>query len=133
MSNKVNQTVLIDDSDIDLFIQQRFLEYHDFSHNVVAFRSAGEALRMLEEPTGDAAPDVIFLDLNMPGVDGFQFLRSFEELPGPVVTKSKIVVLTSSNSSKDRDAVMENKNVIQFITKPLKDTDIEELQRLMAE
>lgn len=132
MPVKVNETILIDDSDIDLFIQRRFLEYHNFCDQVVAFNSAGEALRALGDRNGRPAPDVIFLDLNMPEVDGFAFLKSFDDLPDPVVNKSKIVVLTSSNSSKDREAVMENKNVIQFITKPLKDSDIEELQKLMA-
>lgn len=133
MSQKVNQTLLIDDSDIDLFIQRRFLEHHDFSHDVVSFTSAGEALRVLENHCETPAPDIIFLDLNMPGIDGFEFLRSFEHLPDPVVNKSKIVVLTSSNSSKDREVVMENKNVIHFITKPLKDSDISELRRIIAE
>jgi CheY-like chemotaxis protein len=49
-------------------------------------------------------------------------------LPEKIRTNSRIVVLTSSNSSKDREQVFENKNVIHFITKPLKQSDIEELQ-----
>jgi two-component system nitrate/nitrite response regulator NarL len=81
----------------------------------------------------DAAPDVIFLDLNMPESDGFEFLKDFSELPERVTNKSKIVVLTSSNSAKDRELVFENKNVIQFITKPLKQSDIEELRRLVTD
>jgi two-component system, NarL family, nitrate/nitrite response regulator NarL len=129
MAKLVNKTVLIDDSDIDLFIQRRFLEVYNFSHQLVSYKSAEDALNWLKNSNGEAPPDIIFLDLNMPEVDGFAFLKSFETLPDKVVKNSKIVVLTSSNSVKDREQAFANKNVIQFITKPLKQSDIEELQR----
>jgi two-component system, NarL family, nitrate/nitrite response regulator NarL len=132
MANKVDKTVLIDDSDIDLFIQRRFLEVYNFSHQLLAYKSAGEALNWLRNINGDTVPDIIFLDLNMPETDGFMFLKSFEDLPTRVKEKVKIVVLTSSNSLKDRQQVFESKNVIQFITKPIKQSDIEDLQRLIA-
>ena len=132
MANKVDKTVLIDDSDIDLFIQRRFLEVYNFSHQLVSYKSASEALNWLKNINGDGVPDIIFLDLNMPETDGFTFLKSFEELPESTKQKIRIVVLTSSNSLKDRQQVFENKNVIQFITKPIKQSDIEDLQRLIG-
>ena len=93
----VQKTVLIDDSDIDLFIQKRFLELYHFSEELVMYKSANEALNALKsEPV---APDIIFLDLNMPDSDGFTFLTHFNTLPDHVVGKSRIVVLTSSESN----------------------------------
>ena len=130
MSKPVEKTILIDDSDIDLFIQRRFLEVYEFSSQLVLYKSANEALNDLKL-NGKPAPDVIFLDLNMPEVDGFTFLSKFNELPEPVKTKTKIVVLTSSNSAQDRERALLHKNVIQFITKPLKQSDIEELRDLV--
>lgn len=132
MPNKVDKTVLIDDSDIDLFIQRRFLEVYNFSNQLVSYKSANEALNWLKNINGDGVPDIIFLDLNMPETDGFMFLKNFEDLPESIKKKIKIVVLTSSNSLKDRQEVFENKNVIQFITKPIKQSDIEELQRIIG-
>lgn len=132
MSRMVEKTVLIDDSDIDLFIQRRFLEVYDFSGQLLSYKSAADALDWLRELNGEAPPDVIFLDLNMPEVDGFAFLKNFDGLPERIRQKSKIVVLTSSNSSQDRDQVFQNKNVIQFITKPLKQADIEELKTIIS-
>jgi two-component system nitrate/nitrite response regulator NarL len=129
---RVDKTILIDDSDIDLFIQRRFLEVYNFSEQLLQYKSAEEALNFLRRLNEEPAPDVIFLDLNMPESDGFEFLKDFNELPERVTAKSKIVVLTSSNSAKDREMVFENKNVIQFITKPLKQSDIEELRKLVA-
>lgn len=133
MSKKVHTTLLIDDSDIDLFIQRRFLEVYQFSQQLISFKSANEALVWLRNLNGSAAPDIIFLDLNMPEIDGFEFLKSFEKLPQSILNKTKIVVLTSSNSLKDREQAFESASVIQFITKPLKQSDIEELQAKVRE
>jgi CheY-like chemotaxis protein len=132
MRRLVEKTVLIDDSDIDLFIQRRFLEVYNFSNELLLYKSAEEALGWLKNINGEAAPDIIFLDLNMPEIDGFSFLKNFKDLPEKIKTKSKIVVLTSSNSSKDREQAFSFKNVIQFITKPLKQADIEDLKKLIA-
>mgnify|MGYP001454488945 CR=1 FL=1 len=125
----VAKAVLIDDSDIDLFIQRRFLEVYNFSEELVLYRSAEEALNWLKMLNGEPPPDVIFLDLNMPDIDGFSFLENFDNLPDGIKQKSKIVVLTSSNNKKDRDQAFTNSSVIQFITKPLKQSDIEDLKK----
>ncbi|MFZ2904809.1 MAG: response regulator [Cyclobacteriaceae bacterium] len=127
----VETTVLIDDSDIDLFIQRRFLEVYQFSKKLISYKSAEEALAWLHTVNGETPPDIIFLDLNMPQVDGFAFLESFKNVSQKIRDKSRIVVLTSSNSQKDRDLAFSYKNVIQFVTKPLKQSDIEELKRIV--
>lgn len=127
----VETTVLIDDSEIDLFIQKRFLEVYRFSNQLISYKSAEEALAWLTDSNGQLPPDIIFLDLNMPHVDGFEFLERFKSLPEKVRAKSRIVVLTSSNSQKDKDHVFNHKNVIQFVTKPLKQSDIEELKKIV--
>ncbi len=128
----VDSTVLIDDSDIDLFIQKRFLEVYQFSKKLTSYRSAEEALEKLSSAREQPAPDVIFLDLNMPNVDGFGFLEGFKALPNEVRDKSKIIVLTSSNSQKDRAQAFTYQNVVHFVTKPLKQSDIEDLKKLVA-
>ena len=99
---------------------------------MISYKSASEALNWLRNINGQEPPEVIFLDLNMPELDGFDFLESFNTLPEKVIDSTRIVVLTSSNSSQDRDLAFENKNVIQFITKPLKQSDIELLNELIS-
>jgi two-component system nitrate/nitrite response regulator NarL len=127
----VETTILIDDSDIDLFIQRRFLEVYHFSKKLVSYKSAEEALISLHNYNGTEPPEIIFLDLNMPNMDGFGFLERFQGLPEEMRNKVRIVVLTSSNSQKDRDQVFSYKNVIQFVTKPIKQSDIEELKKIV--
>ena len=89
MQRLVEKTVLIDDSDIDLFIQRRFLEVYNFSNELFLYKSAEEALGWLQNINGESAPDIIFLDLNMPEIDGFSFLKNFRDLPEKVKTKIK--------------------------------------------
>lgn len=125
----VDKTFLIDDSDIDLFIQRRFLEVYQFSRQLILFKSAEEALDALRHPSDQHPPEVIFLDLNMPEIDGFSFLENFRSLPAAVQQRTRVVVLTSSNSAKDREQVFSFPCVIQFITKPLKQADLETLRQ----
>lgn len=132
MSRLVEKTMLIDDSEIDLFIHRRFLELCNFSKELISYKSAETAFESLKNLNGDSPPNIIFLDLNMPVIDGFSFLNLFAGLPEGITGHSRIVVLTSSNSIADREQVFLNKNVIHMITKPMKQSDIEKLRMLVA-
>lgn len=123
--------MLIDDSEIDLFIHRRFLELCNFSKELLSYRSAESALDCLKKLDGNTAPDIIFLDLNMPVIDGFSFLNHFSALPDSVRDRAQIVVLTSSSSATDREQVFQHKGVIGMITKPIKQTDIESLRSIV--
>lgn len=123
--------MLIDDSEIDLFIHRRFLELCNFSKELITYRSAETAIDWLKNLNGESPPELIFLDLNMPVVDGFSFLNLFNSLPEKIRNESRIVVLTSSNSVTDREQVFLYKNVIHMITKPMKQSDIEALRILV--
>lgn len=131
MATIVRTTLLIDDSDIDLFIQRRLLEVYNFSRELHSFESAVEALQWLGKAGKEEVPDIIFLDLNMPEMDGFEFLTQFNELPLSVKGKSKIVIATSSNDPEEKKRALASEGVILFITKPLKKADIEALVKLL--
>lgn len=133
MPKLVDQTMLIDDSEIDLFIHRRFLELCQFSKELIACQSAETALEKLQNLNGNQPPDVIFLDLNMPVVDGFSFLKLFNQLPDKVKDHTRIVVLTSSNSVTDREQVFLYRNVVQMITKPIKQSDVDALRILVTD
>lgn len=131
MPKLVDKAMLIDDSEIDLFIHRRFLELCHFSKELITYRSAESALEWLKDLNGEPAPELIFLDLNMPVVDGFSFLNHFSTLPEKIRDRSRIVVLTSSASATDREQVFRCPNVIKMITKPIKQADIEALRILV--
>lgn len=114
--------VLIDDSDIDCMVNKRVIEKAGLSSSVVTKNSAQSAYEYLLEIASskvELIPDVVFLDIRMPEMDGFGFLELFENLPESIHAKSKIVMLSSSIDSEDYKKAMDNRFVKQFLNKPL--------------
>jgi CheY-like chemotaxis protein len=64
-------------------------------------------------------PDLIFLDIMMPIMDGFGFLDEFAKLPDDITQKCKIVMLSTSESFKDLNKANKNRFVYKFLNKPL--------------
>ena len=83
--------------------------------------------------TPENLPDVIFLDINMPIVDGFVFLFEFEMFPDQIKEKCKVIILSSSNNKRDIAKIVDNEYVIKFITKPLTEKALQEIQALLVE
>lgn len=121
------QTVfLVDDNEVDLFVQKRFIEMKQFAGNIVTFSSPSKALEALtSNPTH--IPGILFLDLNMPMLNGFEFLERVRESSQDLFNRLRVVVLTSSNSQMDRDRAFSFSNVIRFIPKPLTAQGLDEL------
>lgn len=113
--------LLIDDSELDNFINRTIIRLCDYSKKITHFESPVKALEFLNRAEGDLAkiPELIFLDISMPLMDGFGFLREFEKLAESTRKRSKIVMLTSSISNNDIEKAYKNSHVIKFLNKPL--------------
>lgn len=126
--------LLVDDNDTDNLINRRIIEISGFSKQVTIKNSGKEALILLESLTAtpEQLPDLIFLDLNMPIIDGFVFLYEFEK--NPIWLKNvKIVILSSSNSRSDMDRIAkQHQYVVKYIPKPLVPEKLEELSKILA-
>lgn len=118
------KTFLVDDNEIDLFIQKRFLEVFQFTNEIIPFSSAKEAIANIRDIHAENQPLLIFLDLNMPDMDGFGFLEALNQLPESKVRNLQVVVITSSNSQTDFEKAFSFGRVIHFIVKPLKQADL---------
>ena len=83
--------MLVDDNDTDNFISKRIIEITEFSKNVIVKNSGKSALDYLLENQDDPGniPDIIFLDINMPIVDGFVFLYEYEKFGNNVKDKCR--------------------------------------------
>lgn len=113
--------MLVDDSETDNFIHKRVIELSKFAEKVLVKDSGKSALEYLEKNFNNFSnlPNLIFLDINMPIVDGFVFLYEFENFPEEVKEKCKIIILSSSDNKRDIDRIVDNKYVVGYITKPL--------------
>lgn len=116
-----NLIMLVDEDEIDNIINQKIIESNSFADEILVYQTGQEALEYLSSNSKDnaALPDLIFLDINMPIMDGFQFLEEFEKMPDSVKTKCKIIMLSSSISPRDIDRAASNKYVIKYLNKPL--------------
>jgi len=131
--SKYHAVMLIDDNEIDNLINQKMIEAaniteHIFTHT--GAKSAIEFLKNLEKIEGPAVnvlPDIIFLDIDMSLMDGFQFLDEFEKLNDTTKEKCNIVMLTSSINPQDVNKSKKYSYVKKYINKPLTQENLEKL------
>jgi CheY-like chemotaxis protein len=117
MSNHYNTCLLIDDNYIDNFVTRRILESSNFADHIVVSQSATEAIDFLR--SGNVKPEVIFLDIRMPQMGGFEFLQEYDKLDIDDKNSIKIFMLSSSLDPTDMRKSVNNKYITQFIHKPL--------------
>lgn len=126
---KYKSVLLIDDNYIDNLINRKILENANYAENIIVIDSPEVAFEFVRESlhTGNNIPEVIFLDLRMPIMNGFEFLKSLLELPNLQPELMKIFVLSSSLDPKDIRKIKENRLVSKFIGKPLTNQILEEI------
>jgi CheY-like chemotaxis protein len=109
--------LLIDDNYIDNFVTRRILEGGNFAEEVIVSQSAADAINSLR--SGSVKPDVIFLDIRMPVMGGFEFLQEYDKLEIEGKKAIKIFMLSSSLDPTDLKKSSNNKYITQFIHKPI--------------
>jgi CheY-like chemotaxis protein len=109
--------LLVDDSEPDRLFSSIVLGRSGRPLEVREFESAADALAELA--TAPQPPTIILLDINMPGMDGFDFLRAFEQLPEERRRGTSVVMLSSSPLDSDRDRALSHASVKDYMVKPL--------------
>ncbi len=121
---KYRAVMLIDDNEIDNLINQKMIEAASITDNIYTHTGAKSAIEFLKnmekmDVAEKVLPDVIFLDIDMPLMDGFQFLDEFENLSQLTRKKCRIVMLTSSINPQDFNRSKKYSNVKMYLNKPL--------------
>jgi len=132
MENIFDLVLLVDDNDTDNFISKRIIEITKFAKRVEVKNSGKSALEYLEREQNNPEnlPEIIFLDINMPIVDGFVFLFEFEMFAETLKNKCRIVILSSSDNKRDVEKIVDNEYVIKFLTKPLTESLLGEIKQI---
>jgi CheY-like chemotaxis protein len=132
MNNKLNCILLVDDDEPTNFLNQMVLEEMGITHHIRIAQNGEEALTYLRK-TGIGnetcpLPDLILLDINMPAMNGWEFLQHYAALPSHQKANVVIVMLTTSLNPDDRAKAQQISEVTGFETKPL---TIDKLQGLL--
>lgn len=129
MPNKNGKVLLIDDNDIDLKINYKIIRLSGFFEEIVSVQSGEEGIayinKHLQNP--ELWPDFILLDIQMPEMDGFEFLEIYKNFPRPFLDHCKLAILSSTLDFGDIKKAEANPLVIKLLKKPLYPHELQEL------
>lgn len=119
---KLKEILLVDDSRGTNVLNERLLSSMGVSQKITAVLNGQEALDYLTKPNQNGEfpnPELVFLDINMPVMDGYQFLEKYEMLDTRYRAFKVIIMLTTSISHEDQDKVKKYPAVKEYLFKPL--------------
>ncbi|SHJ04586.1 Response regulator receiver domain-containing protein [Mesonia phycicola] len=128
MAEKIKLACIIDDDPIFVFGTKKMMQYTGFCDTFLIFKNGKEALDHLSVILIEKKPipDIIFLDINMPVMDGWQFLEEITKID--ISETLKIFLVTSSETQEDRDKAKKFSAIKNYVVKPI---TLESLQELL--
>lgn len=130
MRRTIEHIVLVDDEDDHHFITKMTLKKAGFHGHLAAFHTAEDALRHLR--AGPAPPDLMLVDINMPGTTGFDLLRILEAEGLLPDDRSLVVMCSSSNRPMDIEAARRFRSVDDYVEKSFNQEQFERLSEAFA-
>jgi len=127
---KIECVLLVDDSISTNVYNKKLIQKTGVVKNVNVVVNGLEALDYVsnnDEFKDEARANIIFLDINMPKMDGFEFLERYAKLPLRKRADMVVVFLTTSNWTKDKVKAIDNDLVFDFLEKPLKEEDLQKV------
>lgn len=116
----LKNVMLIDDDYATNYLHQLFLEESGRVENILIAKSADEALTSLKEGLSDnQIPEIIFLDINLPAKNGWEFIDEYSEIVGDAANVSKVIMLSTSENPRDMEKSKEYNLIKEYRIKPL--------------
>ena len=129
---KVKNVYIIDDDEIIIYLTDRLIAEEEFCEKNTTFENGLKALDKIKEAlaTNGELPDLMLVDLNMPVMDGWEFIDQFEklELPKPI----PIFIFTSSINPIDTEKANHHRAIKGYIQKPLTPIKLDKIKRLIS-
>ena len=115
--NKPDKIILIDDNHTTNFLNEMVINRSGFDISVISFDKAGKAIEFFEKEKDAVKKYLVFLDINMPEMDGWEFADAYSEIE--LATTNIIVMLTSSVDPRDKDRALGHEVIHDYHSKPL--------------
>lgn len=117
----MNLVALVDDDSIFQFTATRLIQSAKLAGQILQFENGGSTMDYLKQYATDAGklPDHLFLDINMPFIDGWMFLEDFVQLKSKLAKEIKIYMVSSSIDQRDMNRAKEYQDVREFVVKPV--------------
>jgi CheY-like chemotaxis protein len=117
----MQQVCVIDDDEIYIYLIKKSLAALDIHHSVNAFSNGAEALKGLKAliEQQQPIPEIIFLDINMPIMDGWEFLKAFRDLQSQLSQKIPIYIISSSIAAEDKEKAKHFPEIVGYLSKPV--------------
>lgn len=124
---KIDVACIIDDDPIFIFGAKRIMELANFCKSFMVFHNGKKAIENLKPlmVSGENIPQLILLDLNMPVMDGWQFLDEFTKIPTD--SKTMLYIVTSSIDPEDIKRAKSYEVVSNYIVKPITVAKLDEI------
>ncbi len=115
------KVLLVDDDSIFQFLSLKILQASGLTDEVMVCSNGQEAIQLIEDAMtrGSGFPDVIFLDINMPIMNGWEFLESFEKKAPSLKDSIPVYIVSSSANQDDKERAKEFENVTDYLIKPI--------------
>ncbi|QRM89809.1 response regulator [Lacinutrix sp. WUR7] len=120
---------IVDDDDVYQFTIKKTINSLNIAKNIMAFSDGEEALNFMIENlhNDEELPDVILLDINMPIMDGFQFMEEYIKIKPKLDKKITIYMISSSVDASDVERANKISEVSDYIIKPIKEGQIQSI------
>ncbi len=125
--------LVIDDSKLDCFIAEKIIRNTGNCTMVKSFLQASEALTYIKNaPIPQSRDTIILVDIQMPVMNGFDFVEEFEKLNPDIAHGYFVYIISSSINENDLNRVNNYSSVIQFINKPLTSNNLRQIIQSLA-
>ncbi|WP_158974718.1 response regulator [Cellulophaga sp. L1A9] len=134
MISFLKKIYFVDDDPIFTFISKKLMKEEQFGASIVAFEHGKGAIEALLDcdQKNDLLPTVIFLDISMPVMNGWEFLDSFQAAPINNKEKIKIVVMSSSINPLEIDMIKNYSVVHDYVVKPITPADLNKIKECLV-